>query len=59
MKSSRTDLPHNVAMVLRVLDTVVSVAMETVLLTDLVHMVAQVVMGDTATHPLPIPLAVS
>jgi hypothetical protein len=58
-KSSRTDLPHSEAMVLRVLDTVVNVVMEIVLQTGPIHMAAQVVMEDTATHPLPIPRAVS
>jgi hypothetical protein len=58
-KSSRTDPPHSVVMVLRVLDMVVNVVMEIVRQIDQTPMVAVVDMGDTTTHPLPILLAVS
>ena len=46
-------------MVLRVLDMVVNVVMEIVHQIDQTLMVAVVHMGDTATHPLPMLLAVS
>ena len=60
MKSLRADLLHNVAMVLKALDMVVSVDTAIVLPIGPIHMEAQVVvMEDTITHPLPMPLAVS
>ena len=57
-KSSKTDLPHSVVMVLRVLDMVGSGVMEIVHQIDQTPTVAVVDMEDITTHPLPILLVV-
>jgi hypothetical protein len=59
MKSSKVDLPHSVAMVLKALAMVVNVVMEIVHQIVPTRMVVLVVAMEDTTHQLPIPQAMS